>query len=683
MVEARNQWQDFEKMYADEIQRHKLLMTAIHSGQKKIYEIDQAIEHYDQTFFKKNIHELLQRIKIIEEKLQSVSTVQQDESKYSQLLEPQKNHNDHEQILKPKLTIGNQQSETILSHNELPDNNQPALSTELKKEKNVNNQYSSLPNKQVQPTDASITSLSKSILQRTNNTINILLLGESGVGKSTFINAFVNYLIYKTLETAEQDKPVVLIPVSFLITTGSDFHEHIVKFGDPDSYHNEDFDHPGQSVTQKCKSYVFHLNHINTTKIRIIDTPGFGDTRGVYQDDANMQHILEYINDLTHLDAICFLLKPNTSKINYFFVTCLNQLLDFLGSTARENIIFCFTNARSTFYTPGDTAPLLKSILKSLKIGEIPFKKDNTFCFDNESFRYLVALQNNIKFDTIEHSEYENSWSKSVEESNRLLHYICTKLSAHDMQGERQSIKQAQFQISYMIRPMLEAMRNNLRNSIMYEKDASSEQIILNPVILDRPGAACYTCKPDILQLGKFWIARHSAHEMRKICLSCSCAINQHTRIDYELDYTHSGKRSKYGKDETEKSINLLLEGSVKFAYFLKHIYCSSKDDPFWIGITQMISEENDLCRSQKSHEMNTILAKRLTELMLKFEERLDYLESNQDFDKLHKIYELIEKIHQNPLVQVQINATKLTREIIMKQYECEFSNDSKNTRLS
>ncbi|CAF4973748.1 unnamed protein product, partial [Rotaria sp. Silwood1] len=264
----------------------------------------------------------------------------------------------------------NQQSETILSHDELPDNNQPALSTELKKEKNVNNQYSSLPNKQVPPTDASITSLSKSILQRTNNTINILLLGESGVGKSTFINAFVNYLIYKTLETAEQDKPVVLIPVSFLITTGSDFHEHTVKFGDPDSYHNEDFDHPGQSVTQKCKSYVFHLNHINTTKIRIIDTPGFGDTRGVHQDDANMQHILEYINDLTHLDAICFLLKPNTSKINYFFVTCLNQLLDFLGSTARENIIFCFTNARSTFYTPGDTVPLLKSILKSLKIGE-------------------------------------------------------------------------------------------------------------------------------------------------------------------------------------------------------------------------------------------------------------------------------------------------------------------------
>ncbi|CAF4093903.1 unnamed protein product [Rotaria sp. Silwood1] len=36
----------------------------------------------------------------------------------------------------------------------------------------------------------------------TSNFINILLLGESGVGKSTFINAFVNYLPFDTFERA-------------------------------------------------------------------------------------------------------------------------------------------------------------------------------------------------------------------------------------------------------------------------------------------------------------------------------------------------------------------------------------------------------------------------------------------------------------------------------------------------
>ncbi|CAF4541155.1 unnamed protein product, partial [Rotaria sp. Silwood2] len=43
--------------------------------------------------------------------------------------------------------------------------------------------------------------------QSTSNFINVLLLGESGVGKSTFINAFVNYLQFDTFEKACSSKP--------------------------------------------------------------------------------------------------------------------------------------------------------------------------------------------------------------------------------------------------------------------------------------------------------------------------------------------------------------------------------------------------------------------------------------------------------------------------------------------
>ncbi|CAF5162737.1 unnamed protein product, partial [Rotaria sp. Silwood1] len=120
------------------------------------------------------------------------------------------------------------------------------------------------------PTDQP-TSTSMSI----DKTINIVLLGETGVGKSTFINAFANYLTFASLKQVESSKPVVLIPVSFLMTVGDNFEEHIVKFGDIDDSNNEDFDHPGQSVTQHCKSYVFHLNGTDRKKLRIIDTPGF------------------------------------------------------------------------------------------------------------------------------------------------------------------------------------------------------------------------------------------------------------------------------------------------------------------------------------------------------------------------------------------------------------------------
>ena len=258
--------------------------------------------------------------------------------------------------------------------------------------------------------------------------INILRIGETGVGKSTFINALINYLAFDSLLQAQSNQPMVLIPVSFLITTGDHFHEHTVKFGKLDDSSSENFNHPGQSVTQHCRSYLFTLSQPEGKKLCIIDTPGFGDTRGLGQDNMNMKHISEYLSNLNHLNAICFLLKPNESRLHIFLRTCLSQLLNLFGSNVHQNLIFCFTNARSTFYTPGNTAPLLRTMLDSLHIQDIPFKKENTFCFDNESFRYLVALQNGIQFTDEEQKEYEMSWSNSSNESNRLVNYIITDL---------------------------------------------------------------------------------------------------------------------------------------------------------------------------------------------------------------------------------------------------------------
>ena len=276
------------------------------------------------------------------------------------------------------------------------------------------------------------TSRSKTSASLNDQTMNILLLGETGVGKSTFINALANYFTFDSLPQAKSHEPVVIIPVSLLLTEGEDLQQRTINYGKIDSFNNENFNDTGQSVTEQCRSYIFNLKD-NRGKLRIIDTPGFGDTRGLDQDDRNMENILQYISRVPCLHAICFLLKPNSTRLNAFFRTCVSRLFSFLTPTARQNVIFCFTNARSTLYAPGDTAPLLKTMLNDSSMNGIPFEKDNTFYFDNEAFRYLVARRSKMKFTEDDKRDYERSWTTSVRESKRLIDYIQRTLRPYDI----------------------------------------------------------------------------------------------------------------------------------------------------------------------------------------------------------------------------------------------------------
>jgi hypothetical protein len=540
---------------------------------------------------------------------------------------------------------------------------------------------SSIPNKQKQsnkttgrkpspPSKETGSSDAASSSSKTDEFINILLLGESGVGKSTFINAFVNYLTSETFDRAQSNEPVVLIPVSFVITTGDHFDEHTVKFGDFDSSHNEDFEHPGESVTQHCKPYEFHLNRKDGKKFRIIDTPGFGDTRGLDQDDLNMQDILKYINSLTHLNAVCFLLKPNTSEIHTFFRMCFTQLIDLLGPSVRENIIFCFTNARTTFYAPGDTAPLLKAMLKSLSMNDIPFKKENTFCFDNESFRYLVALQNSINFSDLDRTEYEKSWSISVKESNRLIDYISGQLEACSMRNGWKSIKHAQIEIVLMIRPMLEATRNILRNIILSKMESSNKSIKLFPKPIYRPGAICSGCPPYPIKVGNFWIVREITHEFRKKCSDCSCPTDKHVVINYVLNFEDLDSPPSHPQKKLVDMVHELCRVGAEFDYFLNQVVHSSQGDRFSKSLERMIDEENELRQKQKPNRLNSELFKNLNDLKFQYEDHNQHLKPNSQQIALANIYKSITDIRQYPMIQDQIDAIKETQKMMTEPYE-------------
>ncbi|CAF1213769.1 unnamed protein product [Rotaria sordida] len=699
------QWLILSKMHDHIIARLRRLIIDLRKNRTTVSKRDQLFYHVDHVNFEKSAQILQENLNDFKNKEKLIVGLRDQHFEYCNAAQLNLTKYNYEKTLKCKLKMKDRNNKILCTTDTLNKKNGSKLNllrNQLAKECEINQNlyitYADFSYSTVELEDIEILTTSqtnnnkKSHLQKssstvtknktstsqqslpsspiTNDNINILLLGETGVGKSTFINAFVNYLKFKTFEQAQSNTPIVLIPVSFLMTVGDDFQERLIKFGDFDSSNNEDFDHPGESVTQHCRMYEFHLSDNDEKKLCIIDTPGFGDTRGLDQDDLNMQDILEYINELTHLNAICFLLKPNASKLHTFFRMCFIQLLDLLGPNAYQNIIFCFTNARSTFYGPGDTAPLIKTMLKSFSINNIPFKKDNTFCFDNESFRYLVALQNGIEFNNDEKHDYYESWSISVKESYRLIDYIHENLITYRSNNECKSNKHAQVEISHMIRPMLTTMQNILQNLILSKTNIKNKSITMFPKAIHRPASICLSCKPYPLQFGNFWIARNIPHEFLKKCLVCSCPIEQHIAIHYVLNSEYSNKSVSNHPEEMINMVNQLCTIGAEFDYFLVHITHSSKNDLFLPGFLRMIDEENKLCQSQKPNHLNSQLIKELTRLKNQYENRIEEFKSNQQLIDLLIINEHITTIRKYPLIQVQLDIMKQTQKMMTEPYE-------------
>ena len=312
--------------------------------------------------------------------------------------------------------------------------------------------------------------------------INILLLGPTGVGKTTFINAFANYLVYDTLDDAIEGDLQAVIPAWFTFMDKETFEEKTIVIGTPDE--SEKKGHVGESCTRQCRSFLFRIGNRN---LRLIDAPGIGDTQGVLQDEKNFEDILAYIAQYEYLNGICILLKPNEERLHILFRFCVKELLRHLHVHAKQNIMFVFTNARATQYEPGSTAPVLKELLRGLKDQsntEIPFSRDNTFTFDNEAFRYLSLCKNGIEFGVREKQDYSRSWDYSIKEFRRLITRImrCDKHATRDTL----SLNEAQQLIRKLARPIAEISRliqENLglaqqhRNNIL-TNHASTPQIL-------------------------------------------------------------------------------------------------------------------------------------------------------------------------------------------------------------
>ena len=188
----------------------------------------------------------------------------------------------------------------------------------------------------------------------------LMLVGATGAGKSTLINAMVNYFLGVKWK-----------------------HKFRLKL-----IHDEVSHSQAHSQTQTITAYTFYWYEGSplNCNLTIIDTPGFGDTRGLERDQEITRNIREFFemegsDGLDSLHAIGFVTQASLARLTPTQKYISDSILSIFGKDIRDNIFIMTT------FADGADPPVMEAV-REAKIphsGFFPFNNSALFFRSSES----------------------------------------------------------------------------------------------------------------------------------------------------------------------------------------------------------------------------------------------------------------------------------------------------------